>query len=133
MLPYNHTTLTSILSIVKRIELEKFLKFFSYLSRLSCYQHVMLFGCSIAFPECVSDGDESYGLLPCRSFCETAKEGCEPVLRMVNSSWPEFLKCSQFRNHSESDLRRVCFSPKQERGKQCRFLCFISLQPKKFR
>ncbi|XP_068961281.1 atrial natriuretic peptide-converting enzyme [Petaurus breviceps papuanus] len=118
MLPYNHTTLTSILSIVKRIDLEKFLKFFSYLNRLSCYQHIMLFGCSIAFPECISDGDDSYGLLPCRSFCEIAKEGCEPVLGMVNSSWPEFLKCSQFRNHSESDLKRVCFSPQQERGKQ---------------
>ncbi|XP_074085604.1 atrial natriuretic peptide-converting enzyme isoform X2 [Macrotis lagotis] len=118
MLPYNDTTLTSILSIVKRIELEKFLKFFSYLNRLGCYHHIMLFGCSIAFPECISDGDDSHGLLPCRSFCDIAKEGCEPVLGMVNSSWPEFLKCSQFRNHSESDPRRICFSPQQERGKQ---------------
>ncbi|XP_031409001.1 atrial natriuretic peptide-converting enzyme-like isoform X2 [Meleagris gallopavo] len=59
MLPYNYTTLTSVLSIVKSIEMEKFLKFFSYLSRLSCYQHIMLFGCSLALPECISNGDDS--------------------------------------------------------------------------
>ncbi|XP_009883314.1 PREDICTED: atrial natriuretic peptide-converting enzyme [Charadrius vociferus] len=119
MLPYNYTTINSVLSIVKSIEMEKFLKFFSYLSRLSCYQHIMLFGCSLALPECISDGDDSRGLLPCRTFCEAAKEGCEPVLGMVNASWPEFLKCSQFQNKTENDTTtRVCFSPHQEKGKQ---------------
>uniref|UniRef100_A0A8C0FV44 FZ domain-containing protein n=2 Tax=Strigidae TaxID=30459 RepID=A0A8C0FV44_BUBBB len=122
MLPYNYTTITSVLSIVKSIEMEKFLKFFSYLSRLSCYQHIMLFGCSLALPECISDGDDSRDLLPCRTFCEAAKEGCEPVLGMVNASWPEFLKCSQFQNETENDTTtRVCFSPHQEEGKQCMF------------
>ncbi|XP_061440437.1 atrial natriuretic peptide-converting enzyme isoform X2 [Rhineura floridana] len=123
MLPYNHTTLTPVLPIVKSIEMEKFLKFFSYLNRLSCYQHIMLFGCSLALPECISDGDDSHGLLPCRSFCEAAKEGCEPVLGMVNSSWPEFLACSQFQNKTENDTasHRNCFSPEQEKGK--RLLC----------
>ncbi|XP_060155284.1 atrial natriuretic peptide-converting enzyme isoform X2 [Globicephala melas] len=118
MLPY-HTTLTPLLSIVKNMEMEKFLKFFMYLHRLGCYQHIMLFGCSLAFPECVGDGDDSHGLLPCRSFCESAKEGCESVLGMVNASWPEFLKCSQFRNQSENNnVSRICFSPQQEKEKQ---------------
>ncbi|RMC14124.1 hypothetical protein DUI87_09213 [Hirundo rustica rustica] len=58
MLPYNYTTVTSVLSIIKSIEMEKFLKFFSYLNRLNCYQHIMLFGCSLALPECISDGDD---------------------------------------------------------------------------
>uniref|UniRef100_A0A2K5JMD3 Atrial natriuretic peptide-converting enzyme n=1 Tax=Colobus angolensis palliatus TaxID=336983 RepID=A0A2K5JMD3_COLAP len=118
MLPY-HSTLTPLLSVVRNMEMEKFLKFFTYLHRLSCYQHIMLFGCSLAFPECIIDGDDSRGLLPCRSFCEAAKEGCESVLGMVNYSWPDFLKCSQFRNHSESsNVSRICFSPHQENGKQ---------------
>ncbi|XP_066173143.1 atrial natriuretic peptide-converting enzyme isoform X2 [Sylvia atricapilla] len=119
MLPYNYTTVTSVLSIVKSVEMEKFLKFFSYLNRLNCYQHIMLFGCSLALPECISDSDDSQGLLPCRTFCEAAKEGCEPVLGMVNASWPDFLKCSQFQNKTENDTTtRVCFSPHQEKGKQ---------------
>ncbi|XP_074204459.1 atrial natriuretic peptide-converting enzyme isoform X3 [Camelus bactrianus] len=129
MLPY-HTTLTPLLSIVKNMEMEKFLKFFTYLHRLGCYQHIMLFGCSLAFPKCIDNGDDSVGLLPCRSFCEAAKKGCESVLAMMNATWPDFLKCSQFRNQSENkNASRICFSPQQEREKQllCRggesFLC----------
>ncbi|NP_001265514.1 atrial natriuretic peptide-converting enzyme isoform 2 [Homo sapiens] len=118
MLPY-HATLTPLLSVVRNMEMEKFLKFFTYLHRLSCYQHIMLFGCTLAFPECIIDGDDSHGLLPCRSFCEAAKEGCESVLGMVNYSWPDFLRCSQFRNQTESsNVSRICFSPQQENGKQ---------------
>ncbi|XP_074204461.1 atrial natriuretic peptide-converting enzyme isoform X4 [Camelus bactrianus] len=118
MLPY-HTTLTPLLSIVKNMEMEKFLKFFTYLHRLGCYQHIMLFGCSLAFPKCIDNGDDSVGLLPCRSFCEAAKKGCESVLAMMNATWPDFLKCSQFRNQSENkNASRICFSPQQEREKQ---------------
>ncbi|XP_048159676.1 atrial natriuretic peptide-converting enzyme isoform X4 [Corvus hawaiiensis] len=119
VLPYNYTTGTSVLSIVKSVEMDKFLKFFSYLNRLNCYQHILLFGCSLAFPECIHDGDDSQVLLPCRTFCEAAKEGCEPVLGMVNASWPDFLKCSQFQNKTENDTTtRICFSPHQGNGKQ---------------
>ncbi|XP_058049311.1 atrial natriuretic peptide-converting enzyme isoform X2 [Ahaetulla prasina] len=122
MLPYNQTTLRSVLSIVRSIEMEKFLKFFSYLNRLGCYQHIMLFGCSLALPQCISDGVNSHGLLPCRSFCEAAKKGCEPVLAMVNSSWPEFLACSHFHNNTKSNnTTKVCFSPQGEKWK--RLLC----------
>ncbi|KAM6440612.1 atrial natriuretic peptide-converting enzyme isoform 4-T4 [Liasis olivaceus] len=118
MLPYNQTTLTSVLAIVRSIEMEKFLKFFGYLNRLGCYQHIMLFGCSLALPECISDGVNSHGLLPCRSFCEAAKKGCEPVLAMVNSSWPEFLACSQFHNKTKNNnATKVCFSPQGEKWK----------------
>ncbi|XP_069057747.1 atrial natriuretic peptide-converting enzyme isoform X2 [Pleurodeles waltl] len=130
VLPYNLTTRVSVLSVLRSSETEKFLKFFSYLHRLSCYQHIMMFGCSLALPKCINDGDDSRVHLPCRSFCEAAKEGCEPVLEMVNSSWPEFLKCSQFKNSTDNDTSSaVCFSPQQAKekhslcGGQDRFLC----------
>ncbi|XP_045428818.1 atrial natriuretic peptide-converting enzyme isoform X2 [Pipistrellus kuhlii] len=117
-LPYN-TSLTPLPSIVKKMEMETFLKFFMYLQRLGCYQHMMLFGCTLAFPECVGDGDDSEELLPCWSFCEAAKEGCEPILGRVNASWPNFLRCSQFRNQTESsNISRNCFLPEQEEEKQ---------------
>ncbi|XP_051054158.1 LOW QUALITY PROTEIN: atrial natriuretic peptide-converting enzyme [Phodopus roborovskii] len=118
ILPY-HSTLAPILPIVKTMDVEKFLKFFMYLQRLSCYQHILLFGCSLAFPECIVDGDDRHGLLPCRSFCEAAKEGCEFVLEMVNFTWPDSLRCSQFRDHTEnSDVSKICFSLEQEHGRQ---------------
>ncbi|ELW71622.1 Atrial natriuretic peptide-converting enzyme [Tupaia chinensis] len=176
-LPY-HAARAPLFSISRSMDTEKFLKFFTYLHRLGCYQHIMLFGCSLAFPECDTDGNDSGAIVPVntttevkpvemhhealsealpgdsvgfdvenvsvkevqddrvagdskmthqwkrlasllRSFCEAAKEGCESVLGMVNSSWPDFLKCSQFRNQTEhSNASRVCFSPQQEKGKR---------------
>ncbi|XP_058480534.1 atrial natriuretic peptide-converting enzyme isoform X2 [Solea solea] len=100
MLPYNQTWLSSSVAVVKSSEVDMLLRFFSYLSRLSCYRHIMLFGCSLALPECVGvDGANNRRVvLPCASFCEAAREGCEPVLQMFNASWPEFLRCSQFSN-----------------------------------
>uniref|UniRef100_A0A3B4A8H0 Uncharacterized protein n=1 Tax=Periophthalmus magnuspinnatus TaxID=409849 RepID=A0A3B4A8H0_9GOBI len=96
MLPYNQTWLTSPLNVVKSSEVDMLLRFFSYLSRLSCYRHIMLFGCSLALPQCFHHEDHRRLVLPCESFCEAARLGCEPVLHMFNASWPDFLRCSQF-------------------------------------
>uniref|UniRef100_A0A671PBL8 Atrial natriuretic peptide-converting enzyme-like n=1 Tax=Sinocyclocheilus anshuiensis TaxID=1608454 RepID=A0A671PBL8_9TELE len=95
-------------------ELQMFLKFFSYLSQLSCYRHIMLFGCSIALPQCISHRDRRTLVLPCRSFCEAAREGCEPVLQMFNASWPEFLRCSQFTNNTGTHAENtpLCYTPR---------------------
>uniref|UniRef100_A0A668A3T8 Corin, serine peptidase n=1 Tax=Myripristis murdjan TaxID=586833 RepID=A0A668A3T8_9TELE len=103
-------------------------RFFSYLSRLSCYRHIMLFGCSLALPECIAGNNthDRHVLLPCASFCEAAREGCEPVLQMFNASWPDFLRCSQFGGDVTS---RSTPSPLQIKGKpsvcggQDHFLC----------
>ncbi|XP_013771612.1 atrial natriuretic peptide-converting enzyme [Pundamilia nyererei] len=54
MLPYNQTWLSSSVAVVKSSEVDMLLRFFSYLSRLSCYRHIMLFGCSLALPECIA-------------------------------------------------------------------------------
>ncbi|XP_072552814.1 atrial natriuretic peptide-converting enzyme isoform X2 [Salminus brasiliensis] len=117
MLPYNQSGVLPGGAVVKGAELEMFLKFFSYLSRLSCYRHIMLFGCSIALPQCVHQGDSSRFLLPCQSFCEAAREGCEPVLQMFNASWPEFLRCSQFTNISSTHTHPACYTPRHAKGK----------------
>ncbi|XP_070404804.1 atrial natriuretic peptide-converting enzyme isoform X3 [Nothobranchius furzeri] len=143
MLPYNHTWLSSSVAVVKSSEVDMLLRFFSYLSRLSCYKHIMLFGCSLALPECLQDDDTHSRrvVLPCPSFCEAAREGCEPVLQMFNASWPDFLRCSQFSNVTSTvtpptsssspltsssslspmvttgDARPACFTPRQIKGK----------------
>uniref|UniRef100_A0A7N8X1E6 Corin, serine peptidase n=1 Tax=Mastacembelus armatus TaxID=205130 RepID=A0A7N8X1E6_9TELE len=112
MLPYNQTWLSSSTAVVKSSEVD--MLFFSYLGRLSCYKHIMLFGCSLALPECIA-ADGTHGrrvMLPCASFCEAAREGCEPVLQMFNASWPDFLRCSQF-----SPAPLACFTPRQVKGK----------------
>uniref|UniRef100_A0A3Q3CKV5 Corin, serine peptidase n=1 Tax=Haplochromis burtoni TaxID=8153 RepID=A0A3Q3CKV5_HAPBU len=113
MLPYNQTWLSSSVAVVKSSEVD--MLFFSYLSRLSCYRHIMLFGCSLALPECIAaDGAHNRTVvLPCASFCEAAREGCEPVLQMFNASWPDFLRCSQFSLLTSP----ACYTPRQIKGK----------------
>lgn len=62
-------------------------------------------------------------VLPCQSFCEAAREGCEPVLQMFNASWPEFLRCSQFTNNTGRNAENtpLCYTPRHARGKLCEF------------
>ncbi|XP_026019209.1 atrial natriuretic peptide-converting enzyme [Astatotilapia calliptera] len=134
MLPYNQTWLSSSVAVVKSSEVDMLLRFFSYLSRLSCYRHIMLFGCSLALPECIAaDGAHNRTVvLPCASFCEAAREGCEPVLQMFNASWPDFLRCSQFSNTTSALsppsspsspsptgllTSPACYTPRQIKGK----------------
>ncbi|KAI2643839.1 Atrial natriuretic peptide-converting enzyme [Labeo rohita] len=119
MLPYNQSGVLPGTTVVKSSELQMFLKFFSYLSRLSCYRHIMLFGCSIALPQCISHRGRRTLVLPCQSFCEAAREGCEPVLQMFNASWPEFLRCSQFTNNTGTNAENtaLCYTPRHARGK----------------
>ncbi|XP_053715831.1 atrial natriuretic peptide-converting enzyme isoform X1 [Synchiropus splendidus] len=128
MLPYNQTWLSSSAAVVKSSEVDMLLRFFSYLNRLSCYRHIMLFGCSLALPECFhSDSTHSSRqvVLPCASFCEAAKDGCEPVLQMFNASWPDFLRCSQFPNITSGTSPTAgsdsafpaCYAPRQTKGR----------------
>ncbi|KAM6949220.1 atrial natriuretic peptide-converting enzyme [Aplochiton taeniatus] len=131
MLPYNHTWLSSSVAVVKSSEIDMLLRFFSYLSRLSCYRHIMLFGCSLALPECspAGNGQDRRVVQPCHWFCEAAREGCEPVLQMFNASWPDFLRCSQFNTSTTSGssptatgvtaaaTEPTCYSPRQIKGK----------------
>ncbi|XP_048453927.1 atrial natriuretic peptide-converting enzyme isoform X4 [Rhincodon typus] len=128
ILPYNQTTVPYYLSNYSNTDMEMFIRFFSQLNLLRCYQHIMLFGCSIALPECINSTERAV-ILPCMSFCEAAKEGCEPLLQQVEAGWPEVLKCSRFVNDTGMEnTSKICFSPQQEeRKKSCKeldnFLC----------
>ncbi|XP_035377176.1 LOW QUALITY PROTEIN: atrial natriuretic peptide-converting enzyme [Electrophorus electricus] len=119
ILPYNQSGVLPGATVVKSGELEMFLKFFSYLNRLSCYRHIMLFGCAIALPQCIQQSNSRRLVLPCQAFCEAAREGCEPVLQMFNASWPEFLRCSQFTNITAAMTgpQPACYTPRHVKGK----------------
>uniref|UniRef100_A0A8K9WN25 Corin, serine peptidase n=1 Tax=Oncorhynchus mykiss TaxID=8022 RepID=A0A8K9WN25_ONCMY len=127
MLPYNQTSQSPGLAVVRASEVDMFLKFFSYLHRLGCYRHIMLFGCTLALPECITPrhGQPRRVVLPCQSFCESAREGCGPVLQLFNASWPDFLRWLS--------SMAICYSPRQVKGKPSvcgghdHFLCVTGL------
>nr|XP_060639399.1 secreted frizzled-related protein 4 [Anolis sagrei ordinatus] len=44
---------------------------------------------------------------PCRSLCERARDGCQPLLRRYNHSWPPALACEELPLYE----RAVCIAP----------------------
>ena len=62
----------------------------------SCSVDLLPFLCSIYLPECPKPNQTI--IRPCRSMCESAKEGCFSVLKRFGFDWPSHLNCGQFNN-----------------------------------
>ncbi|KAM4736056.1 uncharacterized protein FYW61_006353 isoform 2-T2 [Anableps anableps] len=69
---------------------------FMPLVQLGCSAHLKPFLCSVYLPKCVS----GKGLTPCRTHCEQARSGCEPLMNRFGLNWPENLKCEAFTTES---------------------------------
>uniref|UniRef100_A0A3B3V007 FZ domain-containing protein n=1 Tax=Poecilia latipinna TaxID=48699 RepID=A0A3B3V007_9TELE len=65
---------------------------FTPLVQLECSAHLKPFLCSVYLPKCVF----GKGLTPCRTLCEKAQSGCEPLMNRFGLNWPENLKCEHF-------------------------------------
>ena len=46
-------------------------------------------------------------LLPCRDLCESAKEGCENLLKSFDYTWPKAFSCSKFPEKSTHENLRM--------------------------
>ncbi|XP_062899263.1 atrial natriuretic peptide-converting enzyme isoform X2 [Mobula hypostoma] len=112
MMPFHQTT-----SILNTIDMDFYLSVFLQLQHIKCYNHILLFGCSIAFPGCINDTERSI-MLPCMSFCEEAMEGCGMLLKILTTNWSGF-NCSWLVNDTGMEnTNRICFSPQQLEGKK---------------
>ncbi|CAL1533837.1 unnamed protein product [Lymnaea stagnalis] len=71
------------------LELIQFLPLFD----IKCSRNIKLFVCSVYLPVCSG----RYGAIsPCRSLCEEARQGCEPLLNQYGFAWPEPFHCDRF-------------------------------------
>ncbi|KAF7247834.1 Secreted frizzled-related protein 4 [Varanus komodoensis] len=79
------------------------------------YQELVDFGCSpvLSFflcamyaPICTLEFLHD-PIKPCKSLCQRARDGCEPVMRRYNYSWPEGLACDELPVYD----RGVCIAP----------------------
>lgn len=59
-----------------------------------CHPDTRKFLCSLFAPVCLDDLDEP--IQPCRSLCESVKNGCAPVMAAFGFPWPEMLDCERF-------------------------------------
>ncbi|XP_030207999.1 secreted frizzled-related protein 2 [Gadus morhua] len=69
-----------------------------------CHPDTRKFLCSLFAPVCLDDLDEP--IQPCRSLCESVKNGCAPVMNAFGFPWPDMLDCTRF--PADNDL---CIPP----------------------
>ncbi|MCI4378743.1 hypothetical protein PGIGA_G00219350 [Pangasianodon gigas] len=71
-----------------------------------CSPDLLFFLCAMYAPICTISFQRD-PIKPCKSVCERAKAGCEPVLKRYNHTWPESLACDELPVYD----RAVCISP----------------------
>ncbi|XP_078254730.1 secreted frizzled-related protein 4-like isoform X1 [Rhinoraja longicauda] len=72
----------------------------------SCSPLLRFFICAMYAPICTFEFLHD-PIKPCKSVCQRARNGCEPILKRYNHSWPEILACNDLPVYD----RGVCIAP----------------------
>lgn len=72
------------------------------LVEIQCSPDLQFFLCSMYTPICVSNYDEP--LPVCRSICERARAGCEPLMQQYGFPWPERMSCDRLPEPGDETL-----------------------------
>ncbi|XP_030045869.1 secreted frizzled-related protein 4 [Microcaecilia unicolor] len=73
---------------------------------ISCSPVLSFFLCAMYAPICTLEFLHD-PIKPCKSICQRARDGCEPIMKRYNHSWPESLACDELPVYD----RGVCISP----------------------
>uniref|UniRef100_A0A8C9S227 Secreted frizzled related protein 4 n=1 Tax=Scleropages formosus TaxID=113540 RepID=A0A8C9S227_SCLFO len=73
---------------------------------INCSPVLRFFLCAMYAPFCTLEFLHD-PIKPCKSVCQRARDGCEPVLQRYNHSWPHSLGCDDLPVYD----RGVCISP----------------------
>ncbi|XP_077304257.1 secreted frizzled-related protein 3 [Lithobates pipiens] len=79
---------------------------FEGLLETKCSEDLLFFLCAMYAPICTIDFQHE-PIKPCKSVCERARTGCEPILIKYRHNWPESLACEELPVYD----RGVCISP----------------------
>ena len=97
-LGYNHTIFPNILNHTSQQEAAIEVHQFFPSVTVGCSKDLAFFLCSFYAPICtVSDTQ----VPPCRSLCNSAKHGCEALMKKFGFPWPESLRCDRFPDWGE--------------------------------
>ena len=92
-MPYNTTIFPNFLNITTQEEAAPYVHQFYPLVKSGCSKHLGLFLCAVYAPVCTVLGS---AVPPCRSLCNSARLGCEDVMKRFGVKWPESLNCERF-------------------------------------
>lgn len=105
-LPYSETILPNILGHQNQDDASLEIHTFSPLIQAGCSPHIKPFLCSVYTPECVLGRARP----PCRTLCEQARSGCEPLLIRFGFQWPQRLRCEAFSTDSCQEVGDLYFA-----------------------
>ncbi|XP_076034403.1 secreted frizzled-related protein 3-like isoform X2 [Oratosquilla oratoria] len=105
-MPYNLTRMPNHLDHSTQDNAELAIEQFEPLRWTHCSDQLSFFLCSMYAPICTLElGVEA--VPPCRSVCQAARTGCEPLLNRFNISWPDNLECDALPVYD----RGICITP----------------------
>nr|XP_058943268.1 low-density lipoprotein receptor-related protein 2-like [Pocillopora verrucosa] len=92
-MPYNNTIFPNFLNHTTQDEAALYVHQFYPLVKVGCSEHISLFLCAVYAPVCSVLGS---AVPPCRPLCNSARLGCEGLMKRFGFEWPESLNCEQF-------------------------------------
>lgn len=94
---YNLTKFPNTLNIESQEEAGLEVHQFYPLVEINCSEDLKFFLCSMYTPICIEDYHQP--LPACRSVCERARKGCEPIMENYGFPWPEKMACENLPVH----------------------------------
>uniref|UniRef100_A0A8C3IPC3 Frizzled related protein n=1 Tax=Chrysemys picta bellii TaxID=8478 RepID=A0A8C3IPC3_CHRPI len=95
-LPWNMTKMPNHLHHSTQANAILAIEQFEGLLGTHCSPDLLFFLCAMYAPICTIDFQHE-PIKPCKSVCERARAGCEPVLIKYRHAWPESLACEELR------------------------------------
>ncbi|RWS08958.1 Frizzled-7-A-like protein [Dinothrombium tinctorium] len=90
---YNQTIMPNLLNHQKQEDAGMEVHQFFPLVKVQCSPDLQFFLCSMYAPVCTI---LERAIPPCRSLCQSARDGCEALVNKFGFRWPEALECSKF-------------------------------------
>ncbi|CAL4161764.1 unnamed protein product, partial [Meganyctiphanes norvegica] len=103
---YTKMRLPNLLDHETLTEVQKQANYWVPLLNLRCHPDTQLFLCSLFTPVCLEQP-----IYPCRSLCETVRNGCEARMRQYSYPWPDMLHCNKFPEDND-----MCIAPQSGAG-----------------
>lgn len=108
-IPYNKTRMPNLLDHSTQENARLAIEQFQDLVDTNCSDVLVFFLCAMYAPICTYNfgpfGSET--VPPCKSICQRAKDGCEPIMKRYDVSWPSYLSCKDLPVYDQG----VCISP----------------------
>jgi len=92
-IPYNQTMFPNLMGNHEQDEAATQIHQYHPLIKIKCSADIQLFLCSMYAPLCTILDKP---LKPCRDLCESARKGCESLMKKFGYNWPDAFDCSKF-------------------------------------